>query len=99
MSLYVYTGLQVPSLSLMDLSLIIVIFVTSWDLQNIVRNPKLHHKTVSKCIQARICGGHHDVPKFAKVLLLLSAMVNLHNSGTFGTFGTIMKVIYPALEL
>jgi len=45
-SLYVYTGLQVPSLSLMDLSLINVIFVASWDLQNIVRNPKLHHKTV-----------------------------------------------------
>jgi hypothetical protein len=36
------------------------------------------------------------VPKFAKLLLLLSAVVNLHNSGTFGT---IMKVIYPALEL
>lgn len=91
-----YTGPQVPSLSPIDLSLIIVIFVASWDMQNIVRNPKLHHKTVSKCIQACICGGHHDVPKFAKLLLLLSAMVNLHNSGTFGT---IMKVIYPALEL
>ncbi len=36
------------------------------------------------------------MPKLAKLLLLLSAMVNLYNSGTFGT---IMKVIYPALEL